>query len=262
MAVRGYAGARDAMLATEHAADFKQDVGAHRISERVRAYYRHPMGGFHAPSEAFAGDSAFATIAAPGRHARGFSGEAGYRHERAGIEAGISGSFAMEWGVPEFRTNGLDTVAGAIVRRGAYAGGAHELKNGTVRIFAGNQSLAGKSFWKADAGIREFMGEGAAAIEFRPSRYWAGGCAGWRFPSDLDLELRVDYLGEKEVRGWGPVFVVPAHFENNLGLTQSVFEGTMRFSFSLLHAFGREVREQPNGNPLRFRVLGGMEADF
>lgn len=263
VSARGSAGARDAMAATEHQVKVEERLGGHAFDQGFRAYYRHRLPGFQVPEEAFAGDSVFAAAASPGRHARGFSGEAGYRGSRVGVEAGMAAAFAMEWGLPVFHGAGLDSAFGGILRRGSYAGGAHALRNGSLRIFAGSPRAGQEAaFWRIEAGVRDFWGKEAAVMEYRPSRYWAAVGAGWDFPSDLIVEGRVNYLGGKEVRGWGPVFKVPAHFENNLGATQSLLDGRVRMSFSMLHAFGEEVREHPNGNPLRFRVLGGLDAAF
>lgn len=259
----GSAGVEDGLFASEHRAAWEAGTGPRIWRQAAQAYYRHPLEGYRVPEEALPGDSVFLVATAPGRHARGLSWEAGIREVRGAIEAGVSAVGAMEWGTPVFRAIGFDTVAGAILRRGAYAGSPHALRNGSLRIFAGAPALGdAPALWRLDAGIRGFAGRDADAMEFRPSGIWAGAGAGWRFPSDLDLRLRTDWMGEKRVRGWGPEFKVPAHFENSLGLAQSLLDGKLAFSFSLLHAFGAEVREQPNGNPLRFRVLGGLDAAF
>ena len=64
------------------------------------------------------------------------------------------------------------------------------------------------------------------------------------------------------MRGWGPVFEVPDHLEGNLALNQVLFDDRLKLSASLLHAFGEEILEHPNGNPLIFRILVGMEGSF
>ena len=257
MVSTGSMGFRERMIHAQHASEFREKWGPHQARQILKAYYRHPMQGYRTPTESFAEDSSWSAAFHPGQQARGLSGELEYRERRKAFEAGLSGTYAMEWEAPVFALEGLDTVDGALIRRGAYRGSAHLLQNAVARVFAGG-NLGGKGFWKTQAGWREFWGKNADSMEFRPSRGWVGGGGGYAFPSDLRLELDAFYLGGKEVRGWGPVFRIPAHFENNLTLEQSLFGDRLKLSLTALHAFGEDIREQPNGNPLRFRILAGM----
>ena len=255
---QGSMGFRERMLNLQHSIEFREKWGTHQPKQVVKAFYRHRMKGYHVPTEAFLEDSSWTAESRPGRQARGVSGELEYREKRKSFEVGLSGTYALEWEAPIFRLDGLDTLQGILIRQGAYEGDMHLLRNGLGRVFAGG-GLGSRAFWKAQAGWREFWGKNADAMEFLPSRYWVGGGGGVSLPSDLRMEVNAHYLGEKEVRGWGPVFEVPAHFENNIVLEQTLFGERMKLSLSALHAFGEDIREQPNGNPLRFRIIAGVK---
>jgi hypothetical protein len=123
-------------------------------------------------------------------------------------------------------------------------------------------SLWNPAFWRFEAGWRGFAGEEADRMEYRPSPWWAGLGLGVEFPSDLKVETLVHWVGPKEVRGWGEDFETPAHFESNAALVQSLFDERLELSASLLHAFGDAVQEHPNGNPLLFRIVVGVEGWF
>jgi hypothetical protein len=256
----GSMGFRERMIHVQHTSEFREKWGPHQTRQILKAYWRHPMDGYRAPTEFFAApfnDSGATAETHPGKQARGLSGELEYRQKRKAFEAGLSGTYALEWETPLFRLDGLDTLYGVWIRRGAYEGNPHMLQNAAGRVFAGG-NLGATGFWRGQAGLRHFWGGNADSMEFRPSRYWVGGGAGYAFPSDLRLEANLHWMGDKEVRGWGPVFTVPAHLENNLTLEQSLLRDRLKLSLSALHAFGEDIREQPNGNPLRFRILIGI----
>lgn len=256
----GSMGFRERVIHAQHTTEFRETWGTHQPRQILKGYWRHPMSGYRAPTEYFPGDSTWTAESHPGRQARGVSGEAEFREKRKAFEFGLAGTYAMEWEAPVFHLEGLDSSSlgdGYVFRRGAYRGSGHALRNAVVRLFAGGH-LPAQGFWKAQAGWREFWGVNAGSMEFRPSRYWAGGGAGFKFPSDLRVEANAQYMGDKEVRGWGPVFTVPAHLENNLTVEQTLFDERMKVSLTALHAFGEEILEQPNGNPVRFRILAGV----
>jgi len=133
--------------------------------------------------------------------------------------------------------------------------------NGTARAFAAGGD-ADAVTWKLQGGTRAFAGRDAGAMEYLPSPWWLGGGGGYTFPSELRLEGFVNWLGPKEVRGWGAPFEAPAHWENNFALAQKLFEDRLELSAVFLHAFGREVLEHPNGSPVRFRILTEAEGRF
>jgi hypothetical protein len=247
------------VLLLEQAAELEEDGGRVRAFQRVEAYYRRPLPGYAGPVEHIPGLGA--AVYREGGNARGFSATTGLRKGGPDLSAHTEAAWAGEWQAPIFRAALLDTVAGTLVRSGSYGPSSHVLWNGSLRLQAQGK-IASEGGWRLEAGGRMFFGAEADAMEFRPSRYWAMAAGTWDFPSDLRAELRVRRMGSKEVRGWGPVFRVPAHFENDLGLAQTLPGGHVLLRLSLLHAFGADVREHPNGNPLRFRVLGGAEARF
>ena len=213
------------------------------------------------PTEFFPQDSALRAEARPGKHSRGYAVSADYAYRRSAFAAGLEVRGAQEWEAPVFRLESLDSSGTARIRSGFYAGSDHVLENGSVKLFAQGGS-GEKLAWSLGGGLRGFRGGDAAAMEYRPSPWWTEAGSGWTFRSDLRLEGKLRYLGPKEVRGWGPVFRVPSHFENDFALVQSLASGRMKLTLSALHAFGDPVLEHPNGNPLRFRILAGTEGSF
>lgn len=279
----GSMGFRDRIIALQHNSEFLEKWDTHLVRENVKGYYRYPMEGYKVPTERLPGDTTWLAEYTPGVQPRGISGEWEYREKRKAFEVGMSGIYALEWELPLFHLQQLDTLDGAILRSGSYSGSDYLLQNTTVRIFAsggfGTGSDSSESgdymehaehaghgsshaYWRVQAGWRDFWGHDAAAMEFRPSREWAGIGGGWSLPFHLNLDAQVNYVGEKEVRGWGPVFNVPSHFENNLAVSQALLDNGLKLSLSALHAFGEDFRDQPNANPMRFRVLAGVEGAF
>jgi hypothetical protein len=193
--------------------------------------------------------------------ARGGTAAAGFLRKGAFIETGGEAAWSGEWRTPLFRPDAYGEREGSLLRAGSYAASSHALWNGTLEMHLGMGRDPDRAL-RLEAGWRRFFGADAGRMEFRPSRWWASVRGHWSFPSDLRAEGRLNWMGAKEVRGWGPVFRAPAHFENALGLSQSLPGDRVVLRFSLLHAFGADLREQPDGNPLRFRVLGGAEAVF
>jgi hypothetical protein len=261
LAWNGAARWQEDLLSLEQTLTAREGSAARSLSQSFQAYYRRRLPGYRFPVEHPLGDSAGEAAYRPGRDARGASAEGRIRVAGERAAAGAEAIGAAEWQLPRFRAAGIDTVAGVLVRTGALEASRHVLWNGSLRAYAEDAGGA-PGRWRIEAGCRGFAGDDARAMEFRPSRWWAGADAGWTLPSDLSARVALRVMGAKEVRGWGTIFRVPAHFENAIGLDQDLPGGHARLRFALLHAFGRDLREQPNGSPLRFRVLGGAEAFF
>ncbi len=250
---------RDRILSVVHSEELQEKWGPHRIRETLKGYFRERMEGYETPTEYLGPDTSFQAASQPGLQARGFAVEAEASEKRSAFELGLAGNVGMEWEYPIFNLQALDTVAGAILRRGSYVGSDSHLQNATVRLYAKGGSERGLS-WNADGAVRKFWGPDVDSIEFLPSPWWTGGGLGYALPFGLTADAQVTYIGPKEVRGWGPVFKTPSHFENNVSVSQSFLQGKMKLWISALHAFGHDIQEQPDGNPLRFRILGGLSA--
>ncbi|MEO7425576.1 MAG: hypothetical protein ABI036_10345 [Fibrobacteria bacterium] len=257
MLSQGSFGYRDGLFQVSHGSEFRETVGAHQPMQFLRAYYRHPFKSYVVPSEQLTSDSTFTAESHPGQQSRGFAAGAEYREVRAHFLVGVSGEYAMEWELPIFALGRLDTLNGLTRRQGSYQGSDYFLQNAGGKIFASGEW--GNANWRGQAGLRRFFGEDADDIEFLPSPWWISGGGGWTFPGKTRLDAQVAYLGPKEIRGWGPVFKVESHVENNISLAQPLFSDRLRLTASALHAFGTDLREQPNGNPMRFRVMAGIE---
>lgn len=258
---QGFLGTRDRMFSAQHGVEFRETFGKHVLSQGLKGYYRHPFSSYREPEEILNADTTWVAALDPATHARGFSGSLEYRHKRERFEGALSGHYAMEWGVPVFDGAVVDTLEGLLIRAGTLQGSAHQYSN-----FGGRADAAGAlwnpAFWRFEAGWRGFAGEEKNRIEYRPSPWWAGLGLGVELPSDLKMETLVHWVGAKEVRGWGEDFETPAHLEGNAALVQSLFDDRLELSAALLHAFGDAVQEHPNGNPLLFRIVVGVEGWF
>lgn len=257
---QGSLGMRERMFTAQHSVEFRETVGTHRPMQFLRGYYRRPLGRHVEPTEGLRPDTTWAAESRPGNHSRGAVAGAEYREVRKRFLVGIIGDYALEWELPLFRADAFSDSLGVTLREGRYRASQKVLSNASGRVFASG-GFAERATWRAQAGLRGFWGHHADSMEYRPSPWWAGAGAGWAFPTKTRLDAQVDYLGPKEVRGWGPVFEVPAHWENRFSLTQT-FSERVKASLSALHAFGENIREHPNGNPLRFRLMGVLEGAF
>ncbi len=255
---QGSFGYRDGMFNAVHGSELREAVGTHQPMQFLKGYYHHPFKGYAIPTEQLTQDPDSTAESHPGLQSRGWAGGAEYREVRKFFLIGIGADYAMEWELPIFALGGLDTVAGMIRRRGEYAGSDYLLENAGAKVFASG-GFAARADWRLQAGVRQFFGHDADAIEFLPSPWWAIAGAGWIFPVKTRVDAQIAYLGPKEVRAWGPVFKVASHFENHISLEQPLFSDRLKLILAALHAFGSDLREQPNGNPLRFRVMAGLE---
>ena len=261
METQGAFGLRERMISAQHATDIRWTWGKHQLGPTVKGYYRNPLSGYREPFEILTPDTAWSALLQPGRHARGWTGIGEYRFKQANFQVTLSGFHAMEWGVPVFRGSVVDTQEGVLIRSGVLEGSDHLFRTFGGKLQAGG-SLGKPANWRMQGGWRGFEGSEADSLEFRPSPWWMGGGLGLTFPSDLRIEGMIHWMGPKEVRGWGPVFEVPSHFEGNAALVQSLFDDRLELSAGFLHAFGDDILEHPNGNPLRFRILAGAKGAF
>jgi hypothetical protein len=256
---RGSIGYREQMFVVEHTEEFSEKLGGHEPSQYLRAYYREPVGHRPVPVEYFPGDSVGARTE-PGENARGLAAGIEYKYRAGSFQVGAAGDGGLEWSAPLFGLVRIDTVQGLLRRTGAYTGSSYMLANASVRAFAA--AAAGPVTCRLHGGLRGFAGHDADAMEFLPSPWWMGADGGWKAPFGLTAGAAVTWLGPKEVRGWGPVFAVPAHWESNVALEEGLLAQRLKLSLSLLQMFGEEVREHPNGSPLGFRVLGRIKGSF
>lgn len=257
---QGSLGMRERMFTAQHGVEFRETVGTHRPMQFLRGYYRRPLGRHVEPTEGLRPDTTWAAASRPGNHSRGAVAGAEYREVRERFLVGIGGDYAMEWELPLFRADAFSDTLGIRLREGRYRASQYVLTNASGKVFASG-GFADRATWRAQAGLREFWGHHADSMEYRPSPWWAGAGAAWTTPGKTRLDAQVDYLGPKEIRGWGPVFTVRSHWENRISLSQT-FAERLKASLSALHAFGADIREHPNGNPLRFRLVGSVDGAF
>jgi hypothetical protein len=252
------------MFLAQHGTEFREDFGPHRLLQYLKGYYRYAFKGIVVPAEFLSADSQVVGSFRPGQQARGLVGGAEYREVRKHFQAGLGADYAMEWELPLFQGSVLDTVAGSILRQGGYRGSDYWAANASGRLFAsGELGTAGE--WKTEAGLRRFSGHDADSLEFIPSPWWVSAGSGYALvwkAGKTRLDGQVAYVGPKEVRHWGPLFKVPSHFENQFSLSQTLFSDKVKLTAAALHAFGDDLRELPNGNPVRFRIAAGLDATF
>ena len=258
---QGNLGARERLFSFQHASELRETFGPSQLSQTLRVYYRNPFGSYIEPTEILNADTSWTAVLDPASHARGFSGGGEYRFKKSFLLASVSGYYAMEWGLPVFRGAVVDSLDGLLIRSGVLRG-----VDEPVAGYGGKAQLGGPLWptasWRLQGGIRGAHGETADSLEIRPSPWWLGAGLAFEFPSDLRVDGILHWVGPKEVRGWGPDFEVPSHLEGNVALVQSLFDGRMDLWVSLLNAFGEDVLEHPNGNPLVFRILVGAKGSF
>jgi hypothetical protein len=258
---QGFLGNRDRMFSAQHLLDLKETWGRHTLGQGLKGYYRHPFPSYREQTEILNADTTWTAMLDPATHARGLSGSGEYRYARDRFEASLSGHYAVEWGIPIFRGSVVDTLETLLIRSGTLVGSDHHYTNFGGELEAAG-AIWGPAFWRFQAGLRGFEGAEADQVEYRPSPWWTALSLGADLPSDLRLEALVHWVGPKEVRGWGETYEVPSHLEGNTALVQRLFEDRLKLSASFLHAFGDAVQEHPNGNPLVFRIMVGVEGYF
>jgi hypothetical protein len=253
------------MFLAQHGTEFRHSTGPHQPMEYLKAYYRYPFKGYTLATEQLSADSQFVALYRPGKQSRGWVGGAEFREVRDHFLIGIGGNYAMEWGLPLFEGGIFDTLAGGLIRRqGELRGSEYVLQNATGKVFASGP-ITSQGNWRVQAGMRQFWGHEADSMEYLPSPWWVLGGVGKGFTSKAGktrLDLQVSYMGPKEIRGWGPVFEVPDHFEGQLTASQTLFSDQWKITLLGMHTLGEEIQEHPNGNPLQFRLAAGIEGSI
>lgn len=266
MLSQGNFGYREGMFLAQHGTEFRHPLGTHQPMEYIRGYYRYPFKRYTLATEQFTTvDSQFVALYRPGKQSRGWVGGAEYREVRKRFLVGIGGDYAMEWELPLFEGGLYDTLAGGLIRReGKFRGSDYLLQNATGKVFASG-SIASQGNWRFQAGMRQFWGHDADAMEYLPSPWWVLGGTGMGLTSKAGktrVDLQLAYLGPKEVRGWGPVFEVPDHAEAQITASQTLFSDAWKVTLLGMHTLGEEIQEHPNGNPVQFRLAAGIEGSI
>lgn len=266
MVSQGSLGYREGLFLAQHGTEFHEGFGPHQPLQYLKGYYRYAFRGYNAPTEYLSADSLAAVTGGfePGKQNRGLVAGAEYREVRKHFQVGLGAEYAMEWELPLFHGSVLDTTAGNILREGRYLGSDYWVANATGKVFASGE-LGKDGDWKAQAGYRRFGGHDADSLEFLPSPWWLSAGAGYELAwvaGKARLDGQAAYVGPKEVRHWGPLFKVASHWENQFSLSQTLFTDKLKLTLLAMHAFGEDIREQPNGNPVRFRVAAGLDGSF
>jgi len=196
-------------------------------------------------------------------HSRGAGGILSYKTSgitRFGITLGAAG----EWGMPLFITDSVVSAARQLYRMGALQSRTKPV----VSVFPGFEIEKQLNRWiwfGWDMTIRKYFENEGEELEFLPSQLQSYFKIKINSPSNLQVHFISGYLSEKKIRGWtedSHDFIVPAHWETNLSLVQSLIRNKIKLHFTALHLLGKEVLEHPNGNPLRFRIIVGGRASF
>lgn len=264
MVSQGSLGYREGMFQAQHSTEFREPFGSHQPLQYLKGYYHYAFQGYTVPTEYLTADSQAVGRFQPGQQNRGVVAGAEYREVRKHFQAGLTADYAMEWELPLFHGSVFDSGDGFLLRRGDYVGSNFWVANAGGRLFASGE-LGKQGDWKAQAGMREFRGHDADSLEFLPSPWWLSAGSGYGLPwkgVKTRIDGQVAYVGPKEVRHWGPIFKVASHWENQFSLSQTLFSEKLKLTVAALHAFGADIREQPNGNPVRFRVAGSLDGSF
>lgn len=177
-----------------------------------------------------------------------------------------------EWAWPVYdpgagREGGGDSVCAADFRCGEIRPSRYKLDNWGLR--AALQGAGLRAGYRLEAGVRRFRTREPLPLDYEPSPYQASLQTFFRFPSDLEAGLRLDYLGPKKTfpreqsPGERERLRIPPHPEAAFSLRQGLPRerfGESAVRLTALHAFGRDRLEHPFGNPYRFRLLLSFEA--
>ncbi len=170
-------------------------------------------------------------------------------------------STAAETQTPVFY---LDTVhstqQGLQIREGHYeAMGEFQYHSRLESVLSHSLFSMGTVFIRS--GLRHYWNDESQNLEREPSPWWSAVGIDFNFPSELRVTLIVQRIGAKINRSYGSEFSIPEHWENHLFLDQQLAQGvTIRFGTQ--HFFGREIREEINGSPLRFRATGEFRGQW
>jgi hypothetical protein len=186
---------------------------------------------------------------------------AGYTGRISSVEITVSSVVSREDGIPRFHTDSLFAFDDLQLRSGSF-----RMLDGPLVQNRGEISLRHLLPRNADYGVharwRRCLGKDGRDLDFLPAPYVLGLHLRKKTATNLYLSIISNYVGPKEVRNWsedGDVFTVPAHWEHHVSLAHTFLQGRCRLHCTALHLLGREIREHPNGNPLRFRILAGGE---
>ena len=197
----------------------------------------------------------------PHNHHRGIRFGAAYDGESPSFNFKVYSNLSCEWSVSRFETDSLFSFFSTTLRSGSY----QDLEDpliGSTHGLRFSPSLPWKLMLQAGVKYRFFHTENAEYLDFLPSPYTVSIRMSRKTGTNLYISAVSNYIGPKEVRNWdaaGEVFSVPSHWEHHVSLVQTFLQGRCRFHCTALHLMGRDIREHPNGNPLRFRVLVGGE---
>jgi hypothetical protein len=142
-------------------------------------------------------------------------------------------------------------------RAGVYRGSEHALQRWQASSFA--EARVWLLRLRASAGWQDFFGAEADSLEFSPAPYFGETAVRLTLPRNFRAEARLQGMGPKHYRGFGVSLRTPPHLENHLALEQGLFANRVLARLAFFHAFGDEVLEHPLGNPLRFRIVAGLD---
>lgn len=264
------ANSRDGLISLQGQSQFLRKSGMHRPEAALQAYFNYRTSDVTVAYEHLMSSMAGFY---PDRTARGLATLAGYQFMKGPETLGLKAHFASDWGRPVFEdpflnlgvTPSASTPSGNLAtygygyRGGNYVGSSHALHNYGLLASASSTRMPYLRL-AALAGLRGFIGHDADKLEYEPAPYWLGGEATTSLKTDLTGIALIRYVGPKTVRGFSekPWRTEP-HFETHFALRQAFWQNRLAAHAQMLHAFADERLEHPFGNPVRFRVLMGLD---
>jgi hypothetical protein len=190
--------------------------------------------------------------------------EAGLHKITTGMEYGVSGGISWEWNVNWFNTDRIFNTNGMLLRTGTNRVNEDPLMNLVSNARFKHTPMPDLTYAFLFR-YRYFLEKRNMELDYLPSPYIFSMSLQWKTISNLKFSTLSHFVGPKEVRHWtedGSPFKINEHWEHNISLIQTFFREKLRFHYSTLHAFGKEIREHPNEGPFRFRILVGCEYVF
>ncbi len=201
----------------------------------------------------------------PNARPRGWLGEVGGHLMRGGFKLDGQVGGALEWDVSYFAEDTVFGFGKKSLFRSGEVNHFNEVMHSRFGIFSAHWTAAQNVDLWIGYKRRAFFAPSGNRLDFVPARHLYSWGLSARFPSNLHINMKSHWVGEKVVQGWvrdAGVFTVPSHFEHNITLVQTFLQEKVSLHYSMLHAFGPEIREHPAGNPLRFRIDAGADFRF
>lgn len=236
-------------------------------------------GGFHLVSitETNASDTAQKSVWLPNHDLLSGLIHTKIDHTNPWGKFSLTGSFGIEDNNQHLQTDSIYTSSNALLRN-AHIKKTRGIITGLQRTVAYQLPIKNKLSATVLLGWQNSWATQNSQITEKPSTYWLSMEFSKTTPTHLAIKSVISCYSARQISGWGnstfdaspnslnteydtPFRIAPS-FTWNLSLRQVLFNNHLSLHYTGLHLFNDEVVEHPAGNPLRFRILIGLDAIF